>query len=76
MASSVEDDLVPEQTEGFKVGEQKTIDEYQKLGRQLSSLPALFSQFAPPFAHLPSLPFSPSLLPHLPTLIPLINKPP
>lgn len=27
------DDLVPEQTEGFKVGEKKTIDEYQKLGK-------------------------------------------
>lgn len=26
------EDLVPEQTEGFKVGEKKTIDEYQKLG--------------------------------------------
>jgi hypothetical protein len=26
------DDLHPEQTEGFKVGEKKTIDEYQKLG--------------------------------------------
>lgn len=38
------DDLHPEQTEGFKVGEKKTIDEYQKLGRchdtvQLSSPP-------------------------------------
>jgi len=29
------DDLHPEQTEGFKVGEKKTIDEYQKLGKQL-----------------------------------------
>lgn len=28
-----EDELVPEQTEGFKVGEKKTIDEYQKLGK-------------------------------------------
>lgn len=27
------EDLVPEQTEGFKVGEKKTIDEYQQLGR-------------------------------------------
>ena len=26
------DDLQAEQTEGFKVGEKKTIDEYQKLG--------------------------------------------
>jgi len=27
-----QDDLRPEQTEGFKVGEKKTIDEYQNLG--------------------------------------------
>jgi Rho GDP-dissociation inhibitor len=27
------DDLHAEQTEGFKVGEKKTIDEYQKLGK-------------------------------------------
>ena len=27
-----EDELQPEQTEGFKVGEKKTLDEYQKLG--------------------------------------------
>jgi hypothetical protein len=33
------DDLHAEQTEGFKVGEKKTIDEYQKLG--MSSAPAL-----------------------------------
>jgi hypothetical protein len=26
------DDLEPEHTEGFKVGEKKTIDEYNKLG--------------------------------------------
>jgi Rho GDP-dissociation inhibitor len=33
MASeSNEQDLLPEQTEGFKVGEKKTIDEYHKLG--------------------------------------------
>lgn len=32
-----EDELQPEQTEGFKVGEKKTIDEYQKLGT-LSSI--------------------------------------
>ena len=31
--AAVNDDLVPEQTEGFKVGEKKTIDEYQKLGK-------------------------------------------
>ena len=28
-----DDDLVAEQTEGFKVGQKKTIDEYQQLGR-------------------------------------------
>lgn len=27
-----DDELVPEQTEGFRVGEKKTIDEYQQLG--------------------------------------------
>jgi hypothetical protein len=27
------DDLHAEQTEGFKVGEKKTIDEYQQLGK-------------------------------------------
>lgn len=37
------EDLEPEQTEGFKVGESKTIDEYQKLGR--SQIPVvLFSR--------------------------------
>jgi Rho GDP-dissociation inhibitor len=28
-----EDELKPEATEGFKVGEKKTIDEYQQLGK-------------------------------------------
>jgi Rho GDP-dissociation inhibitor len=33
MASSTnEQDLLPDQTEGFKVGEKKTMDEYHKLG--------------------------------------------
>jgi len=31
------EDLVPEQTEGFKVGEKKTIDEYQQLGESTST---------------------------------------
>jgi hypothetical protein len=31
--SAPQEDLDPEQTEGFKVGEKKTIDEYQQLGR-------------------------------------------
>lgn len=32
MAAQGEQDLLPEQTEGFKVGEKKTMDEYHKLG--------------------------------------------
>jgi hypothetical protein len=33
MASNTNnDDLLPEQTEGYKVGEKKTIDEYHKMG--------------------------------------------
>lgn len=33
MASSAADnDLLPEQTEGFKVGEKKTMDEYKSMG--------------------------------------------
>jgi hypothetical protein len=27
------DELLPEQTEGFKVGEKKTIDEYHQMGK-------------------------------------------
>lgn len=30
--ASHEQDLLPDQTEGFKVGEKKTMDEYNKLG--------------------------------------------
>jgi hypothetical protein len=30
----MDDDLNPTKTEGFKVGEKKTIDEYQKLGTE------------------------------------------
>ncbi len=34
MSDQVHDhELQPEATEGFKVGEKKTIDEYQKLGK-------------------------------------------
>lgn len=32
MTHDHDDELQPEHTEGFKVGEKKTIDEYQKLG--------------------------------------------
>ena len=37
MASNnpTEDELAPETTEGFKVGEKKTIDEYQQLGKEI-----------------------------------------
>lgn len=31
-SSSHEQDLLPEQTEGFKVGQKKTMDEYHNLG--------------------------------------------
>jgi hypothetical protein len=30
----MDDDLAPSKTEGFKVGEKKTIDEYKNLGRR------------------------------------------
>jgi hypothetical protein len=32
MSAPSNDDLAPSQTEGFKLGEKKTIDEYNKLG--------------------------------------------
>jgi hypothetical protein len=35
MASRGEDELAPSKTEGFKVGEKKTLDEYAKLGMDL-----------------------------------------
>ena len=38
MASKADDDLQPEKTEGFKVGEKKTVEEYAKLGK--NNLPA------------------------------------
>ena len=33
MASQAEDDLQASKTEGFKVGEKKTLEEYAKLGK-------------------------------------------
>jgi hypothetical protein len=33
MADHHEDELAASQTEGFKVGEKKTLDEYNKLGK-------------------------------------------
>ncbi|KAI9779388.1 MAG: hypothetical protein M1816_003591 [Peltula sp. TS41687] len=38
MAPNPEDDLAPTKTEGFKVGEKKTIDEYQQLDQNDESL--------------------------------------
>ena len=35
MASAADEDLVASKTEGFKVGEKKTVEEYAKLGRLL-----------------------------------------
>ena len=34
MASHGDDDLVASKTEGYKVGEKKTVEEYAKLGEQ------------------------------------------
>jgi hypothetical protein len=36
MASQADQDLLPEQTEGFKVAEKKTIDEYKNMGEYRS----------------------------------------
>ena len=44
-ADNHDDDLAPESTEGFKVGEQKTIDEYQKLGKSRQRLTPAQSDF-------------------------------
>jgi hypothetical protein len=40
----MDDDLAPSKTEGFKVGEKKTIDEYKNLGRASSIPVSLHSQ--------------------------------
>jgi len=40
-SSSHEHDLLPDQTEGFKVGEKKTMDEYHKLGMGFSPYTAV-----------------------------------
>lgn len=37
MASHGDDDLVASKTEGYKVGEKKTVEEYAKLGRSHST---------------------------------------
>lgn len=44
-SSSKDEDLLPEQTEGFKVGEKKTIDEYHKLGMWYLLSKLLFVEF-------------------------------
>lgn len=41
MASAADQELLPEQTEGFKVAEKKTIDEYHQLGMFKWSFDAL-----------------------------------
>lgn len=43
MASRNEDDLAPSKTEGFKVGEKKTLDEYAKLGTNSCLEPHLYT---------------------------------
>ena len=40
MASAAEDDLQASKTEGFKVGEKKTLEEYSKLGTHITLLVA------------------------------------
>jgi len=47
-----DDELKPDQTEGFKVGEKKTIDEYHKLGTLVSAL-LQFASFSICFLNLP-----------------------
>ncbi len=42
-SSSNEQDLLPDQTEGFKVGEKKTMDEYNKLGMWHSHFSVCYS---------------------------------
>lgn len=42
MANRHDDDLAPSKTEGFKVGEKKTLDEYAKLGMDLEGFSFLF----------------------------------
>jgi len=41
-SSNNEQDLLPDQTEGFKVGEKKTMDEYHQLGMWQPTLSLLF----------------------------------
>jgi len=41
MADISKDELQPEQTEGFKVSEAKTIDEYTKLGKEIETHPVV-----------------------------------
>ena len=38
MATQGDDDLAASKTEGYKAGEKKTIDEYNKLGQSLSTV--------------------------------------
>lgn len=48
MAEQIKDEeLTVDQTEGFKVGEKKTIDEYQKLGTYFVINPLMFLSRTP-----------------------------
>ena len=38
MASNIDDELAPTKTEGFKLGEKKTVEEYARLGRSFHAL--------------------------------------
>lgn len=59
----MDDDLAPSKTEGFKVGQKKTIDEYKNLGRTNSipislrrqSFPRTWIGKAPRFSYLGGL---------------------
>jgi hypothetical protein len=61
------DDLLPEQTEGFKVGEKKTLDEYHQMGTSYSLQvpPLLLSHLKLSILPTESTFLSTSMLPHL-----------
>lgn len=61
MASQAEDELAPSQTDGFKVSEKKTIDEYTKLGERSASLIVVVK----PASHQPALDCSVKQLYHV-----------
>ena len=63
-SSNNEQDLLPDQTEGFKVGEKKTMDEYHQLGMWQPTLSLLFPIVLPPWGI--SFGISPCSFPKLP----------